>query len=72
MRTPMLIIGIILIAAAVFSLLFAAFLRHAYFNTMDASPEHYARMRGRMTTFFITGLILAVLGAACLIVRIKI
>ena len=71
MKTFLMVVGIVLIAAAVLSLLFAAFSRYGYYHTLDGSHELYERLEARMKLFFVIGLVLAVLGAACLIVRTR-
>ena len=72
MRTFLLIVGIILIAAAVLSLLFAALNMFGYRHTLDGSAELYAKMRTRARVFLIVGLVTAALGAACIIIRTRI
>ena len=72
MRTVLLIISIVLIAACVLSLLFAALNLFAYRNTLDGSAELYSRMHRRTIVFFVLGAVLAAAGAACLIIRSRI
>ena len=72
MKKFLLAVGIILIAAAVLSLLFAAFCRHAYLGAMDASHEQLERLLKRAVVCFAAGLVLAAVGTACLIIRLKV
>ena len=65
------ILGIVLIVAAVLSLLLAAFSRMGYYNLMDGSPEQYAALHQRMVVCFVLGIVLALLGAVCLFLRAK-
>ena len=71
MKKLLLILGVILLAACVLSLLFAAWNRFAYFHVLDGSGELYLRLHRRMIVSFAVGLVLALLWAACLIVRGK-
>ena len=72
MKKALLIIGILLIAAAALSLLLAAFYRFGYYHTHDGSQELYSKLMHRMKLFFIVGLALAGLGAACFFIRMLI
>ena len=69
MRIFLLTAGIVMIVACVLSVLFAALNMHAYHNMLDGSPEHYAALRRRAVVFFAIGAVLALAGAACLIIR---
>ena len=69
MKTPLLIIGIVVLTAAVLSLLFAALNLHAYRHMLDGSAEHYARLHQRAVLFFVIGGVLAAAGAACFVIR---
>lgn len=70
MKTPLLIIGIILLAAAVLSLLYGALSLYAYRHMLDGSAEHYARLHQRAVCFFVAGGVLASAGAACMVIRL--
>lgn len=67
MEQLLFIFGIISIIACVLSLLFALLNRHGYYNLHDGEGDIYARLRRRMIISFITGIILAVTGTACII-----
>ena len=69
MRKLLLIIGIVLIAAGVLALLFAALNLFGYHRVLDGSAELYARLHRRSVLFGTVGLVLASLGTACLIIR---
>ena len=71
MRIFLLIAGITMIVACVLSVLFAALNTYAYHNMLDGSSEHYAALRRRAVVFFVTGAVLALVGAACLIIRTR-
>lgn len=71
MKKMLLIAGIILIIAGVLSLLYAALNLFGYYHVLDGSTELYSRMYQRMITFGLSGIVLAVLGTACLIIRLK-
>ena len=69
MKKLLLALGIILIAACVISLLFAALQLFGYYHVMDGSAALYHRLQQRAIVFFVTGIVLAALAAVCLIVR---
>lgn len=71
MKKLLLIFGIILIAAGVLALLFAALNRFGYYNLLDGSAEQYAALRRRMNISFFAGLALAALGAVCIFIRTR-
>ena len=71
MKKGLLIAGIVLLSAAVLALLFAWFNRFSYYHLMDGSNAQYAGLRQRMIVSFVIGIILAVIGAVCLIIRAK-
>ena len=70
MKKALLIIGIVLIVAAVLSLSFSLLNRYVYYHMLDGSTEHYAALRHRMTVFFAVGAAAAVIGVGCIIVRV--
>ena len=72
MKKLLLILGIVIIIACVLSLVLALWNLYAYYNVLDGSQELYHRLHQRMTAFFMAGGILAVIGAACMIIRSKI
>ena len=71
MKKLLLIAGIVILAAAVLSLLYALLNLLGYHNVLDGSAGLYERLHQRMLTFGIAGFILALLGALCLIVRAR-
>ena len=71
MKIFLLVLGIVMIAAAVLSVLFAALNLYGYYHTHDGSPELYARMQRRAVIFFIVGAVLAAAAVVCFIVRAK-
>lgn len=64
-------IGITSIIAGILSFLFAALNRHVYYNMLDGEGDKYTRMHRRMLVFGIIGIILAVIGIACIIIYSK-
>ena len=71
MRILFLIVGIVLIAACVLSLLYAALNLFGYYKVLDGSHELYRRLHKRAVIFLIVGAVLAAAGAVCFIVRSK-
>ncbi|MDO4478093.1 MAG: hypothetical protein Q4B73_03505 [Lachnospiraceae bacterium] len=71
MKKGLLIIGIILIIAGCLALLFAGLSQMAFNGLMDGSGALYARLHSRMLIHLIGGLVLAVAGIVCLIVRAR-
>ena len=67
----LLIAGIILIIACVLSLLYAALNLYVYYHALDGSAELYSRLHQRTIVFGLIGIVLAVLGAVCFIIRLK-
>ena len=72
MKKLLLIIGIVTIVACVLFVLFALLNMHAYYNLFDGTAEHYNWLHKRMIISFVIGIILAVTGAVCFIIRSKI
>ena len=69
MKKPLWIVGIVVIIACVISLLIAAWYLYVYHHVLDGSPALYDRLHQRTIAFFAAGIILAVIGAVCMIVR---
>jgi len=69
MKRLLLIVGMISLIACVLSLLFSAFNRFGYYHMLDGSSDLYVRLHWRMVIFFVVGIVFAVIGTACLIVR---
>lgn len=72
MRKLLLIVGIVSIIVCVLFLLFAALNMGAYYHLLDGTAEHYSRLYQKMIISFIVGIILAVIGTVCIIIRSKI
>jgi len=72
MKKILLIIAIAAIVACVLAVLFALLNMHAYYNLLDGTPEHYKWLHNRMIVSFVSGIILSIIGIACLIIRSKI
>ena len=72
MKKLLTILGIVLLAACVLSLLFALLNLFGYYHVLDGSAELYSRLHRRMLVFLVLGIVLAVGGAACLVMRSKI
>lgn len=71
MKNVLLIVGILIIVACVLSLVFAFLNMQAYYNLRDGSAELYHKLHYRMIFYFIVGIVLAAIGAACIILRFK-
>ena len=67
MEELLLIVGIISIIVSVLSLLYSALKRHGYYNLLDGEGDIYTRLRRRMIVSFAVGIVLAVIGIACII-----
>ena len=65
----LLIVGIISLALCALSLAFSALNRHGYYHLLDGTSELYTRLHRRMTIFFVIGIVLALIGAICLILH---
>ena len=71
MKKMLLIGGVILIIAGVLSLLYAALNLFGDYHVLDGSADLYRNLHRRMITFGFSGIVLAVLGTVCLIIRTK-
>ncbi len=72
MKKLLLVVGIVSIIACILFLLFAVLSLLGYYNVLDGSAELYNRLHQRMTTSFAVGIVLAVIGTVCFIIRSKI
>ena len=72
MRKALLIIGIIVFVACGIALLMALFYNYGYYHVLDGSTELYKRLRLSSIVSLVTGMVLALIGAACFIIRSKI
>ena len=71
MKKALLIVGIVVIIACVMSLLIAAWNLFAFYHVLDGSPALYDRLHQRSLLCLIIGMVFAVIGTACMIVRSK-
>lgn len=71
MKKFLLIAGILLLIACVLALAFAALQFMAYRHALDGSPAFYDRLHLRMWIFFAIGIVLAILGAVCMVLHFK-
>lgn len=71
MKNLLFVAGIVLILVGVFALIFSVLQGYGYYHLLDGEAELYVRLRWRMIIFFIIGIVLAVLGTVCFIVRAK-
>lgn len=72
MRKILLIAGIILFVACAIAFLAAIFFNYAYMHVLDGSAELYARLHSRAVIALVVGIVLAVVGIVCFIVRSKV
>ena len=71
MKILLLILGIVLIAACVLSLLYSGLNLFGYHNVIDGSPGLYKRLHKKAVIFAVSGGVIAVAGAVCFIIRAK-
>ena len=71
MKKVLLIIGIILVVLSISSLLLGAVNLFGYYHVLDGSTELYHRLHNRGIVFLVGGIVLAVIGAACFLIRSK-
>ena len=71
MKNVLLIAGIICFVICVLLLLFAVLNLFGFYNVMDGSAQLYDKLRQRAIYCFISGGILGVAGAVCMILRAK-
>ena len=72
MKKTLLVIGIIAVILAFLSLAYSGLNLFMYYKTLDGSSSLYSRLHNGSIVFLIIGIILAVTGAACFIVRKKV
>ena len=63
MKKMLWIVGIVMIATAVVSLLLAVLNLIGYYNLLDGSSALYDRLRARMICLFVVGAVLAAVGS---------
>ncbi len=68
MKTVWLVVGIVMIAACILSLLFAALNWFGYYHTLDGAAGLYAAMHRRMIVFGVLGIVLAAVGTVCIVI----
>ena len=71
MKKLLLILGIVIIIAGVIALLFSALQRHGYYHLLDGDADMYIGLRRKMIIFFVIGIVLEVIGTACIIIRAR-
>lgn len=69
MKKLLLIMGIVILIAGVIALLFSALQGYGYYHLLDGDADLYIRLHRRMLLFFVIGMILAVIGVSCIIIR---
>ena len=71
MKKLLLVFGIVLIAAGVLFVIFAAINLFVYYRVLDGSAELYAKLHLRAIVSFVIGIALAIIGAACIVIKSK-
>lgn len=71
MKRLLLILGIVIIIVGMIALLFSALQRHVYYHLLDGDADMYIRFHRRMIISFVVGIVLTVIGAVCVIIRVK-
>lgn len=72
MRKILLIAGIIVFVACAIAFLAAIFFNYSYMHVLDGSTELYARLHSRAVISLVIGIVLAVIGIVCFIIRSKV
>ena len=65
----LLIAGVVISVSGAAALLFSALQRYGYDHLLDGEADTYIRLHRRMIIFSVIGIVLAVIGAVCLIIR---
>ena len=71
MKELLLIIGIVIVVAGIIALLFSAIQLYGYYHLLDGEADMYIGLHRRMMIYFVPGIVFAVIGAVCLIIRTK-
>jgi len=71
MKKLLLILGIVSIIVGMIALLFSALQRHGYYHLLDGDADMYIGLRRKMIIFFVIGIVLEVIGTACIIIRAR-
>ena len=69
MKKAILIIGVIVIVACIFSLVYALFNMYGYRHVLDGSPALYDRLHRRTIIYFALGAFLALVGTLFIVLR---
>lgn len=72
MKKILLIFGILLIILGVIGLLIGGLIGYASVNTLDGSPDLYARQRKLMLIFLLAGVAAIIVGIICFVMRKRI
>lgn len=71
MKKLLLIVGAASLIACALSLLLSALSWHGYYHLLDGSADLYIRLHRRMIICFVMAIVLAVIGAASFVLRVK-
>ena len=71
MKKLLFITGIVSLSAGLVSLAISALSRVGYYHLMDGSADLYSSLYQRMIGCFAAGIILAVAGMICMVIRFK-
>ena len=71
MKKLLLIIGVVIVVAGIIALLFSALQLYGYYHLLDGESDMYIGLHRRMIIYFVLGIVFAVIGAVCLIIRTK-
>ena len=71
MKKLLLILGIVSIIVGMIALLFSALQRHGYYHLLDGDADMYIGLRRKMIIFFVIGIVLEVIGTACIIIHAR-
>ena len=71
MKKLLLIIGVVIVVAGIIALLFSAIQLYGYYHLLDGESDMYIGLHRRMIIYFVLGIVFAVIGAVCLIIRTK-
>ena len=71
MKKLLLVIGIVIVVAGIIALLFSAIQLYGYYHLLDGEADMYIGLHRRTIIYFVLGIVFAVIGAVCLIIRTK-
>ena len=72
MKNLLLAVGILLLVACLLFLVFAAFCQYGRYHVLDGSPVLYKRLERRALISCAVGVVLALGGIACIVIRSRI